>query len=75
MQKWPYADIGYLNVEHFRSTPKKNDPAQKWEYLTVEASVSLLGAFKIFLYFPIFDERDIRKGLGSCGGHRTMIPL
>src|SRR5919109_3036767 len=37
MQKWPYADIGYINVEHFRSTPKKNDPAQKREYLTVEA--------------------------------------
>jgi hypothetical protein len=37
MQKWPYADIGYINVEHFRSTPKKNDPVQKWEYLTVEA--------------------------------------
>lgn len=37
MQKWPYVDIGYINVEHFRSTPKKNDPAQKWESLTVEA--------------------------------------
>jgi len=33
MQKWPYVDIGYVNVEHFRSTPKN----QKWEYLTVEA--------------------------------------
>ena len=37
MQKWPYADIGYINVEHFRSTPKKDDPAQKWQYLMVEA--------------------------------------
>jgi hypothetical protein len=31
MQEWPYADIAYLNVEHFRSIP------QKREYLTVEA--------------------------------------
>jgi hypothetical protein len=37
MQKWPYADIAYLNVDHFRSIPQKNDPVQKREYLTVEA--------------------------------------
>jgi hypothetical protein len=37
MQKWPYVDFLSLNVEHFRSTPQKNDAAQKWEYLTVEA--------------------------------------
>lgn len=36
MQKWPYADFGYINVEHFRK-PQKNDPVQKREYLTVEA--------------------------------------
>jgi hypothetical protein len=37
MQKWPYADIAYLNVDHFRSILQKNDPVQKREYLTVEA--------------------------------------
>jgi hypothetical protein len=37
MQKWPYVNFGYLNVEHIRFMPQKNDPAQKWEYLTVEA--------------------------------------
>jgi hypothetical protein len=37
MQKWPYAKIGYLNVEHFRSSFQNNDPTPKWEYLTVEA--------------------------------------
>jgi hypothetical protein len=37
MQKWPYLDLGYLNVEHIRFMPQKNDPAQKWGYLTVEA--------------------------------------
>ena len=37
MQKWPYGNIAYLNVEHFRSMPQKQDPAQTWEYLTVEA--------------------------------------
>ena len=42
MQKWPYADFGYLNVEHFRSTPQKKDSAQKREYLTVEAVFGLV---------------------------------
>ena len=37
MQKWPYADFAYLNVEHFRFMPPKNVPESKWEYLTVEA--------------------------------------
>ena len=37
MQKWPYADFAYLNVDHLRSIPQKNDPLQKREYLTVEA--------------------------------------
>ena len=37
MQKWPYADFGYINVEYFRSTPQKKDLAQSWEHLTVEA--------------------------------------
>jgi hypothetical protein len=36
MQKWPYVNFGYLNVEQFRK-PQKNDPPQKREYLTVEA--------------------------------------
>lgn len=36
MQKWPYADFGYINGEQFRK-PQKNDPVQKREYLTVEA--------------------------------------
>jgi len=37
MQKWPYVNFGYLNVEHILFMPQKNDPAKKWEYLTVEA--------------------------------------
>ena len=36
MQKWPYADIAYLNVQHFRAIPPKNDKMQKMEYHTVE---------------------------------------
>ena len=34
LQKWPFADIAYLNVEHFRS---KHHAGQKWEYLSVQA--------------------------------------
>ena len=37
MLKWPYADMGYLSVEHWRSIPHKDDPAQTWEYLTIQA--------------------------------------
>jgi hypothetical protein len=37
MQKWPFADIGYLNVDHLRSMPKEKDAAPAWEYLMVEA--------------------------------------
>ena len=36
MQKSPYVEIGYLNVEHVRSMFVKSSAA-KWEYLTVEA--------------------------------------
>lgn len=34
MQTWPFTDIAYLNVEHFRS---RHSAAQKWEHRTVEA--------------------------------------
>ena len=37
MQKWPYADFAYLNIDHFQFTPKKNARSQKREYLTLEA--------------------------------------
>lgn len=37
MQKWPYAGITYLAVDHLPFTPQQNHPAQKREYLTVEA--------------------------------------
>src|SRR5689334_15365348 len=36
MQKWPFADFGYMHGERFHK-PQKNDPLQKREYLTVEA--------------------------------------
>jgi hypothetical protein len=51
MQKWLYVDLGYLNVEHIRFMPHKNDPAQKWEYLTVEAGLFLFQ--KLQLCFSI----------------------
>ena len=35
-QKWPYADFTHINVEYFRH-PQKHQPAQKPEYLMVEA--------------------------------------
>jgi hypothetical protein len=37
MQKWPYAELAHIDVQYFRSMPKKNDPGQKWEHLTIEA--------------------------------------
>jgi hypothetical protein len=37
MQKWPYANFAYINGEHFSSMPQKNAPAQKREYLMVQA--------------------------------------
>ena len=36
MQKWPYAGITYLAVDHFPFAPQQNHPAQKREYLKVE---------------------------------------
>lgn len=36
MQKWPYSDFTYFNPEHMRSMLQKDDPAQTWEYLTLE---------------------------------------
>ncbi|HSL28979.1 MAG TPA: hypothetical protein VK900_07255 [Anaerolineales bacterium] len=37
MQTWPYADFTHIDVEHFRSRSKKDDPLQRWDYLLVEA--------------------------------------
>jgi hypothetical protein len=35
----------------------------------------LPGASNHFLIAPVFDERDIREGLGGGVGHEAMIPL
>jgi hypothetical protein len=37
MQKWPYADLGYVGVEPLHFLTGKNTLQQKREYLTVEA--------------------------------------
>jgi hypothetical protein len=37
MQKWPYADFGYLGVEQLHFLLGKNISAQQREYLTLEA--------------------------------------
>ena len=36
MQKWPYAKLTHLSVEHFQFNPKRDDSPKKREYLTVE---------------------------------------
>ena len=37
MQKWPYADFGYVGVEPLHFMLGQNIPEQKREYLTIEA--------------------------------------
>src|SRR5215216_4860553 len=50
MQKWPYAEVGYLNVEHFRFMSQKNASAQKREYLTVEAVFGLISETAVMFF-------------------------
>jgi hypothetical protein len=50
MQKWPYADFGYINVEHFRFPPQEKGLAQKREYLTVEAVFSLVSENTVMFF-------------------------
>jgi hypothetical protein len=40
MQKWPYVNFAYLNVEHLWLMPLMDASAPKWENLTVEAVFS-----------------------------------
>ena len=51
MQKWPYADFGYINGEYFRFSPQKKDLAQKGEYLTVEAVFASVTAVMFFDHY------------------------
>ena len=39
-----------------------------------ESSILLISIFSVTIT-PVFDERDIRRGLGSGGRHVVMIPL
>ena len=80
MQKWPYVDFGYLNVEHIRFMPQKNDPAQKWEYLTVEA-VFVLVSENAVMFFDHYTKEykgqrseldEYLEKLGVDGGKLTL---
>ena len=55
MQNWPYVDLGYINVEHFRSMPQKNDSVQKWEYLTAEV-VLVPGSGNAVMFFDHYTK-------------------
>ena len=44
MQKWPYADFGYVNVEHLHHKP------QTWEYRIVEAVFSLVSENTVMFF-------------------------
>lgn len=55
MQKWPYADFGYLGVEQLHFMPQKNNLKQKREYLTVEA-VFPAGSEKAVLFFDHYTK-------------------
>jgi hypothetical protein len=77
MQKWPYADLGHVNVEHFRFKPQSNHSAQKREYLTVETvtvsenAVILCNEFRVGRAPPLAPRLSLERcpSQGYARGH------
>jgi len=81
MQKWPYADIGYLGVEQLHFMPQKDNPKQKREYLTVEAVFPAISENAV-LFFDHYTKEykgqrnefdEYLEKLNADGGKLTFV--